>query len=568
MALTLAAIQTVLLVTTGWDKSDTIDEPHYLATAVRQWNERTLRHNPDAPALPKWGFAMMLHVTDPPLFEGGTSGRHPLWSRPPEQMRRNLLAARSATIALTVVAGLVLAAAAHRYGFVAALVTQTLWCFSPTVLANGSLATLDGWVAAWLAVAIGAAACFVDRPTPWRAALVGATLALAAASKVTALGAIPVALVASLWLSVRRGTKPMRRTAGWWIAASAAFVLTLWAVSLFETGPIDLGRLTRSASTSATQSWGWAPFPTWILGLLLQVQHGQSGHLGYLFGQVSGAGWWWFYLAAAGSKTTVGAQFSWRSLAAWRRSRRPAVSCLPSMLAILAFPLLLLVVMSAGRTQIGIALSAAGVSVRDPLARPRAARLRRAVRTAGARVGRSRRPPGARRGRIPDRASASPDVLQRLGRWTRGRATLPDHRRRLGTGSAPAGRLERKQHPPALFYTLYSGDPPQWGITYEEPPCTPTPGHYALHAVEVHRPSGSAGLPGLAHRRASRRAPRLLDLHLPGHPRPNPTPRGRARAHRAVLRQRWETPVVSGRGSRYRGQTGPMTPSRARRSIS
>lgn len=485
MALTMAAIQAVLLVTTAWDKSDTIDEPHYLATAVRQWNERTLRHNPDAPALPKWGFAVMLHFTDPPLFEGGTSGRHPLWSRPPEHMRRNLFAARSATIALTVVAGLVLAAAALRYGFVAALVTQTLWCFSPTVLANGSLATLDGWVAAWLAIAIGAATGFVDRSTPWRAALVGATLALAAASKVTALGAIPVALVASLWLAFRRGPRPAQRAAIWWIAAGVAFVITLLAVSLLETGPVDLGRLARGASTSAAQPWGWAPFPTWILGLLLQVQHGQSGHLGYLFGQVSGAGWWWFYLAVLLFKTTVGAQLlalvaAVAAFVPFRRERLAADA------AILAFPLLLFAVMSAGRTQIGVRyllpafpffffwLGSAVPRIVERFGK--AWLLGTALLLVLA---------------VVEVLSVHPHHLMFFNAWAGGPAGGP---RYLITGDdwgqdqRRLGEWQGQERPPTLYYTFYSGDPPHWGITYKEPPCVPTPGHYALQAVEVHRP--------------------------------------------------------------------------------
>jgi hypothetical protein len=50
------------------------------------------------------------------------------------------------------------------------------------------------------------------------------------------------------------------------------------------------------------------------------------------------------------------------------------------------------------------------------------------------------------------------------------------------------GEWQRTTRPWRLFYTYYNGDPAHWGITYEDPPCAPQPGYYALHAVEVHRP--------------------------------------------------------------------------------
>jgi hypothetical protein len=50
------------------------------------------------------------------------------------------------------------------------------------------------------------------------------------------------------------------------------------------------------------------------------------------------------------------------------------------------------------------------------------------------------------------------------------------------------GAWQRENRPWRLFYTHYSGSPEHWGITFEPPPCEPTPGYYALHAVEVHRP--------------------------------------------------------------------------------
>src|SRR5512139_2723030 len=102
-ALALAGLQALLLTRTAADKSDTVDEPVYLAVAVRQAHLGDLRANCEAPALPKWGFALALRAADPELFDASTTrGLDPLWSRRPEELRRNLLAGRLATIAVVV----------------------------------------------------------------------------------------------------------------------------------------------------------------------------------------------------------------------------------------------------------------------------------------------------------------------------------------------------------------------------------------------------------------------------------------------------------------------------------
>jgi hypothetical protein len=40
----------------------------------------------------------------------------------------------------------------------------------------------------------------------------------------------------------------------------------------------------------------------------------------------------------------------------------------------------------------------------------------------------------------------------------------------------------------SIYYTRYSGRPEYWGIAYSAPPCRPQSGVYALEAIEVHRP--------------------------------------------------------------------------------
>jgi hypothetical protein len=148
-ALVLAAAQAALLLHTAWDKSDVVDEPTYVVAAARLWQRHNFSWNPEGPVLPKWGFAVALRlmgrmVESPP---GTDPARELLWSLPLPELRRVLLGVRATTIAVTVAAGLLLWAAARRFGEGPALLTHALWCFSPLVLATGSLAKLDAWAA-------------------------------------------------------------------------------------------------------------------------------------------------------------------------------------------------------------------------------------------------------------------------------------------------------------------------------------------------------------------------------------------------------------------------------------
>jgi hypothetical protein len=108
--------------------------------------------NPDSPVLPKWAFALAMRAVEPALGatprEMARAENYVLWYKDRAHVERILLAARLTTIAVTVLAGALLWSVALRFGPVAGAVTHALWCFSPAVLAAGSLATLDAWVTA------------------------------------------------------------------------------------------------------------------------------------------------------------------------------------------------------------------------------------------------------------------------------------------------------------------------------------------------------------------------------------------------------------------------------------
>ncbi len=502
LALALALAQAILLVRTAWDKSDTNDEPIYMGSAVHQWTQ-TLRgganfafdRNCEAPALPKWGIALGMRLADPELFarwvnRGKAKEPDPL--RPPiERTRLNLFAARWSTMLLTVVGGLFLWSAARRFGEMAALATHALWCFSPTILAQGSLATLDGWLVALCCIVIWVAFRLWSRPgLGWTAAL-GATLGLAAACKVTALGLVPVGAVVAGMALARAATERGKRTiialVLGAISASGGFLMALWTVYGFSFGDVQTHNLCGTIGRfEGLAPFGPVPFPSWMSGLLLQWIHGEGGHLSYLFGHSSSGGWWWFYLASLALKTTIGAQFAGLlCLVAWLK-RSPRGSALWLDAAILAYPALLMLVMSLGRTQNGIRYIA-------PLFPFAMLWLGRGVGLLAEAFG----PWGPRAlvaclalGTVESLA-VHPHHLMFFNRWAGGPEGGPRyliHGDDWGQDQRNLAEFMKTRSTWRLYYTFYNGVPGRWGLVWEQAPCQPMSGYYALHAVELHRP--------------------------------------------------------------------------------
>ena len=482
-AAVLAALQGALLVDTAWDKSEVGDEPTYLAAAALAFAHRDLDFNREAPVLPKWGFALGLRAVDPSVAQTPArrdwAATHVLWSKTVDGMRRDLLGARMATILMTILGGLCLWRAASRFGPGPALVTHALWCVSPSILANGALATLDGWVTAFLCVVILAAVRYCEAPGPLRAAAWGAALGLAAACKVTSLAAVPVALMVGAVAWKRQG-RPGGLPAAWKAAGAfaASGFLALWAAYLLSTGPV-----------TAAEGPGFvlAPFPQWWGGLLQQWGVAGAGHSTYLFGEVRSTGWWWFYLAALALKTTIGAQaLALVRLAAWAR-RRPLPAERWTDAAILAYPAVLLLLLSVGRTQTGIRYLLPAF----PFAMLWAGRaLTDAVRAFGPAAGRAA-VAVAVLASAAESLAVHPHHLMFFNRWAGGPLGGPRYLilgDDWGQDQRRLGEWQAANHIPTIYYAEYSGMPRRWGINYKPAPCEPKVGVFALQAVEVHRP--------------------------------------------------------------------------------
>ena len=480
MALALALVQGGLLAATAWDKADTADESQYVAAAATLWANGDVAYLCGAPVLPRWAAALALRVVDPRVATAPRAEplRYILADVPPERLRRVLFAARVPTILVVVIGGLLLWAAARRHGASAAFVAHALWCVSPTVLANGSLLSLDAWAAAFLCATLWAAVRFRERPHAGRAALLGATCGAAAACKVTALGVLPLAMVYVAAFAPRS-----RR--GWTLVGSgAAFAMAIWAAYAFTVGAVDV--TAPCDPGGGTRVLGLLPFPAWIEGVLFQLRHGRVGHVGYLFGMVGTHGWWWFYLACIAFKVTIGAQALAVTRAIATFVRRPPPAALVIDAALLVYPLLLFAVLSMSSHQGGIAFLLpafpfvmlwVGRGMSDVAAA--FGRRGRAIAFACLALG------------TAESLRVHPDYLMFFNVWAGGPTGGPRyliHRDDWGQDKRRLAEWQRRNRVARLYYAAYGPNAERWGIVAGPVPCTPTTGVYALHAIEVHRP--------------------------------------------------------------------------------
>jgi 4-amino-4-deoxy-L-arabinose transferase-like glycosyltransferase len=339
------------MVTTAVQQTPTIDEPVYVGAAVEYVHEHRLRHNPEHPPLGKLVIGAGVALADPhvdPAFpsDQGRLGRHLLYESGNDPWRL-MLWARLPVIALTLLFGLVVYAFARELaGTAGALTALALYCFSPDVIAHGSLATLDvpaaGFVltSAWLL---------------WRARrrprlyvpLAGVALGAALATKISTLPAVPVlmALAAvSVWHASAgsRGRVLARAVAGAGVVALAA-VAVVW-VTYAVVDP----RLRWAPEQHVPTVRGlrgllveMLPFPeAYRDGMRVQFGLENRPWQGFLFGRLYSGSLWYYLPAALLVKTPLGMLALWIAgavvVVAVRRLRPAAPYVLAAPLVLLA----------------------------------------------------------------------------------------------------------------------------------------------------------------------------------------------------------------------------------------
>ncbi|MFH9060718.1 phospholipid carrier-dependent glycosyltransferase [Streptomyces coeruleorubidus] len=357
----LLAQMAFAMVTTAVRQTPTIDEPVYVGAAVEYTHEHRLRHNPEHPPLGKLVIGAGVALADPrldPSFTGdqGAVGRHLLYETGNDPWRL-MLWARLPVIALTLLFGLVVFAFARELaGPAGALAALALYCFSPDVIAHGSLATLDvpaaGFVltSAWLL---------------WRARrgprlyvpLAGVALGAALATKMSTLPVVPVlmALAAvSVWRSsaAGRGRNLGRAVAGAGVVALAA-VAVVWMTYLMVDPRLRWTPEQHVPSVRGLRGLlaETLPFPeAYRDGLRIQFGLENRPWQGFLFGRLYSGSLWYYLPAALLVKTPLGMLALWVAgavaVVAVRRLR-------PAAPYVLAAPAVLLAAAMQGSRDLG-----------------------------------------------------------------------------------------------------------------------------------------------------------------------------------------------------------------------
>ncbi|WIX98599.1 phospholipid carrier-dependent glycosyltransferase [Amycolatopsis mongoliensis] len=317
----LLAELAVAMITTAVEQSPTIDEPVYVGTAVVYLEQHSLRYNPEHPPLGKLIIATGLAFADvhlDPAFAGDQSqlGRHVLYESGHDPARL-LLLARLPVIVLTLLFGLVVFLFARELtGPAGGLVALALYAFSPDVIANGALATLDVPVAGFVLTSVWLLWRARRRPV-LHLPLSGLALGAALATKMSALAAVPVVLLLVV-LSVRQARRtgdPGASRTSWLLRplpALAAVALTAVAVVWISYLAVD-PRLRWDPPSGLPAVHGlralvdWLPFPApYRDGVRVQFGFEDQVWGGFLFGRHYFGSLWYYLPAALLVKTPLG----------------------------------------------------------------------------------------------------------------------------------------------------------------------------------------------------------------------------------------------------------------------
>jgi 4-amino-4-deoxy-L-arabinose transferase-like glycosyltransferase len=325
----LLAQMAVAMVTAAVQQTPTIDEPVYVGTAETYVREHSLRYNPEHPPLGKLIIATGLVFAHPHLDAHSTDdqtelGRRLLYESGNDPWRV-MLWARLPVVVLTLLFGLVvLAFARELVGAVGGLVALALYTFSPDVITNGSLATLDVPASGFLLTSVWLV---------WRArrqrpllhlTLAGVLLGAALATKMSTLPAVPVLLLLaflSFWQARRApglGLRAQPRLVGLGVAVAAGTALValavIWATYLAVdpqlrwTTPADLPAVHGLRGLVIDRLPVPRPYRD---GMRIQFGFENDVWTGFLFGRLYHGSLWYYLPAALLVKTPLGMIAFW-----------------------------------------------------------------------------------------------------------------------------------------------------------------------------------------------------------------------------------------------------------------
>jgi len=301
-----------------------------VASAVVYLQEHSLRYNPEHPPLGKLIIATGLAFSGArldPAFVGsqGAAGQHLLYESGNDPWRLMLLA-RLPMIVLTLLFGLVVFAFARDLvGPVGGLVALALYTFSPDIITNGSLATLDVPAAGFLLTSVWLLWRARRRPLLYLP-LAGVALGAAVATRMSALPAVPVLLllvIVSVWYAGHhnddepgrhRTARLLGRGALAALGVALVAVVVVWA-SYLAVDP----RLRWVTPEDMPVIHGlrglvvdWLPFPRpYRDGMRIQFGFEDTTFGGFLFGRRYVGPLWYYLPAALLVKTPLGMLALW-----------------------------------------------------------------------------------------------------------------------------------------------------------------------------------------------------------------------------------------------------------------
>jgi 4-amino-4-deoxy-L-arabinose transferase-like glycosyltransferase len=306
-------------------ESLTWDEDDHIFAGYMSWKTGDFGLNPEHPPLVKLLatiplLGMPLHVPIPRnrgfKIEAFLDGKEFLSKNDADAM---LFRARLAAALLTVLmALLVFLAAAEMFGPSAGFIALALVAFDPNLLAHGAFVTTDMGVACFLFASVYAFWRYVNAPSPWRLALVGAAAGCALASKHTGILVFPMLLLLAVFEASRtRKWKHIARLALALAAIAAIAVALLWACYGFRysarpaglamnpplTGLVSGLKPPGRGIVSAGARWHLLP-ESYLFGLadVLSVEQFSST---YIFGRVYPHGVWFYFPSAFAIKSTL-----------------------------------------------------------------------------------------------------------------------------------------------------------------------------------------------------------------------------------------------------------------------
>ena len=285
----LFLLQALAVIT--WE-SPTKDEVAHLPAGYSYLKTWDFRMNLEQPPVPKLLAALPLLFLDPHLPVD-----HPSWEAPdywafgreflfranhrPDEM---MFWGRLPLALLTGFFGLfVYRWARDLYGLPAAFLALLFYCFSPNVIAHGTLVTLDASVTGFMFVTAYALWRWSRAPSIRRAVAAGLALGLALASKYTALVMLPLVPVLLLRVAAE---EPSTATVGDALRATVVVLVVAAGVIAASYGPNPGLKL-------------------WVQGFGGLYAGRVPGYEFFLLGSYSSVAWWYYYFVAFGLKSTI-----------------------------------------------------------------------------------------------------------------------------------------------------------------------------------------------------------------------------------------------------------------------